>query len=83
MPRDSMTGAKIYNDDLVVVRAQQAADNLDIAVVALGDEGTLKRFGKMGSNAILPVFCWVSDRKPLIRIFTGNFAMLFSMGYRP
>ncbi len=49
-----MTGAKIYNGDSVVVRAQQAADSLDIAVVALGDEGTLKRFSKMGSNAILP-----------------------------
>jgi SOS regulatory protein LexA len=51
---DSMTGAAIDDGDLVLVRAQDAADNLDVVVVALGEEGTLKRFSKMGSNAILP-----------------------------
>ena len=50
---DSMTGAKIHDGDTVIARVQPAADNLDIVVVALGDEGTLKRFSKMGSSAIL------------------------------
>jgi SOS regulatory protein LexA len=50
---DSMTGAEIDDGDIVVARVQPGADNLDIVVVALGDEGTLKRFSKMGNNAIL------------------------------
>ena len=50
---DSMTGAKIDDGDIVVARVQPGADNLDIVVVALGDEGTLKRFSKMGNNALL------------------------------
>ena len=36
-----------------MARVQSGADNLDIVVVALGDEGTLKRFSKIGNNAIL------------------------------
>jgi len=50
---DSMTGAQIDDGDIVIVRAQQTADNLDVVVTAIGDEGTLKRFSKMGNNAIL------------------------------
>ena len=51
---DSMTGAGIDDGDLVVVRCQEAAENLDIAVVGVDDEGTLKRFSRfMGSNIIL------------------------------
>jgi SOS regulatory protein LexA len=50
---DSMTGASIDDGDIVVARVQSGADNLDIVVVALGDAGTLKRFSKMGNNAIL------------------------------
>ena len=50
---DSMNGAKIDDGDIVVARVQPGADNLDIVVVSLGDEGTLKRFSKMGNNAIL------------------------------
>ncbi len=50
---DSMNGAKINNNDLVLVRSQPSADNLDIAVVGLDEEGTLKRFSRMGSNIIL------------------------------
>jgi SOS regulatory protein LexA len=50
---DSMTGAQIDDGDIVVARVQSGADNLDIVVVSLGDEGTLKRFSKMGNNAIL------------------------------
>jgi len=50
---DSMVGASIEDGDIVVARVQPAADNLDIVVVGLGDECTLKRFSKMGNNAIL------------------------------
>ena len=48
-----MTGAKIDDGDLAVVRSQPSADNLDIAVVGLGEEATLKRFSRMGSSVIL------------------------------
>lgn len=50
---DSMIGAQIDDGDIVVGRAQSVADNLDVVLVALGNDCTLKRFSKMGSNAIL------------------------------
>ena len=50
---DSMTGAEINDGDIVVIRKQDTAQNLDIVAVALGDEGTLKRFSKMGNSALL------------------------------
>ena len=50
---DSMENAGIKAGDYVVVRQQQTADNLDIVVVALGDEATVKRFSRMGSSVIL------------------------------
>ena len=39
---DSMTGARIYDGDLVFVRAQSTVKNGEIAVVVIGDEATLK-----------------------------------------
>ena len=50
---DSMVGAGIDNGDTVLVRSQPTADNLDIVVAALNEDATLKRFSKMGDNAIL------------------------------
>lgn len=50
---DSMVGAGIDNGDTVLVRSQPSADNLDIVVAALNEDATLKRFSKMGDNAIL------------------------------
>ena len=50
---DSMIGAGIDNGDTVLVRSQPSADNLDIVVAALNEEGTLKRFSKTGDSAIL------------------------------
>ena len=38
-----MTGARIYNGDLVFIRCQSAVDNGDIAAVIIEDEVTLKR----------------------------------------
>ncbi len=40
---DSMIGARILDGDYVFVRAQDAVDNGEIAVVIIGDEATLKR----------------------------------------
>ncbi|MBQ9736294.1 MAG: helix-turn-helix domain-containing protein [Clostridia bacterium] len=40
---DSMTGARIFDGDLVFVRAQSAVQNGQIGVVVIEDEATLKR----------------------------------------
>ncbi len=40
---ESMTGAGILPDDIVVVRAQPNADSGDIVVALVGDEATVKR----------------------------------------
>ena len=40
---DSMIGARIYDGDMVFIKAQDAVDNGDIAAVVISDEATLKR----------------------------------------
>ena len=40
---DSMVGARIYDGDIVFIRAQNTVDNGDIAAVIINDEATLKR----------------------------------------
>jgi repressor LexA len=40
---DSMTGARIYDGDIVFIRSQDAVDNGEIAAVIINDEATLKR----------------------------------------
>lgn len=50
---DSMTGARIYEGDLVFVRFQPTVENGEIAVVAINDEATLKRFYKHGNDLII------------------------------
>lgn len=40
---DSMTGARIFDGDIVFIRAQESVDNGEIAAVIIGDEATLKR----------------------------------------
>lgn len=40
---ESMTGAGILPDDIVIVRAQPTADQGDIVVALVGDEATVKR----------------------------------------
>lgn len=40
---DSMTGARIYDGDIVFVRRQPTVENGEIAVVLIEDEATLKR----------------------------------------
>ena len=50
---DSMCNAGIADSDYVVIRSQPNAENLDIAVVAIDNSATLKRFSRMGSNILL------------------------------
>ena len=40
---DSMTGARIFDGDIVFIRAQDSVDNGQIAAVIINDEATLKR----------------------------------------
>lgn len=40
---DSMTGARIYDGDIVFVHRQEIVENGQIAAVAIGNEATLKR----------------------------------------
>lgn len=41
---DSMTGARIYDGDIVFIRKQEIVDNGEIAAVVINSEATLKRF---------------------------------------
>ena len=50
---DSMIGARINDGDLVFVRKQDTVENGEIAVVAIDDEATLKRFYKYGDLIVL------------------------------
>ena len=40
---DSMTGARIYDGDVVFIRSQSTVENGEIAAVIINDEATLKR----------------------------------------
>lgn len=40
---DSMTGARIFDGDIVFIRAQDTVDNGEVAAVIINDEATLKR----------------------------------------
>lgn len=40
---DSMSGARIYNGDIVFIRKQDTVENGEIAAVVIDDEATLKR----------------------------------------
>ena len=40
---DSMTGARIFDGDIVFIRSQSAVENGEIAAVIINDEATLKR----------------------------------------
>lgn len=50
---ESMINAGILPDDLVVVRQQHTANNGEIVVALLGDEATVKRFSRKGSEVWL------------------------------
>ncbi|MBR5484997.1 MAG: helix-turn-helix domain-containing protein [Oscillospiraceae bacterium] len=65
---DSMTGARIYDGDIVYIRQQPDVENGEIAAVLIDDEATLKRVYKYPSKIVLnaenPSF------EPLV--FTGS-----------
>ena len=50
---DSMTGARINDGDIVFVHQQPEVENGEIAVVAIDDEATLKRFYKYSDDLIV------------------------------
>ena len=50
---DSMTGARIYDGDIVYVKMQEEVENGQIAVVRVGDETTLKRWYRKGNTVTL------------------------------
>ena len=50
---DSMIDAHIMEDDLVIIRPQQTAENGELVAALLGDEATVKRFRVDGDDAML------------------------------
>lgn len=66
---DSMSGARIYEGDLLLIRKQSDVENGEIAAVIIGDEAVLKRIYKNGTQLVLqsenpnypPVFAPPSD----------------------
>jgi repressor LexA len=50
---DSMINAGLYEDDVVIVYPQRTAINGDIIIALLGDEATVKRFERRGSETFL------------------------------
>lgn len=50
---DSMTGAGIFNNDLVLVQKQNFADNSDIVIALIDDNATCKRFFKEEGGYVL------------------------------
>jgi len=50
---DSMINAGIFEDDLVVVKSTNSANNGDIVVALIGNETTVKRFVSTGSERYL------------------------------
>ena len=50
---DSMVGARINDGDIVFIRQQPEVENGEIAVVAIDDEATLKRFYRYSDDLIV------------------------------
>ncbi len=50
---DSMTGARIYDNDIVYIRKQDTVENGEIAAVLIDNEATLKRFYRYGDTIVL------------------------------
>lgn len=67
---DSMTGARIYDGDLVFCRATDIVDNGRIAAVSIDDEATLKRFYLYEDKGLLILKPENPDYEDLI--YTGD-----------
>ena len=50
---DSMTGARIFDNDIVYIKKQEIVENGEIAVVLIDNEATLKRFFRYGDTVVL------------------------------
>ncbi|WP_294731035.1 LexA family transcriptional regulator [uncultured Faecalibaculum sp.] len=50
---DSMTGARIYDGDIVFIQSSPMVENGQIAAVAIDDEATLKYFFQYGDTVVL------------------------------
>ncbi|MBM3314675.1 transcriptional repressor LexA [candidate division WOR-3 bacterium] len=49
----SMAGAGIFDNDLVVVRPRETAENGEIVAALIGDEATVKRFSRRNGSVVL------------------------------
>ncbi|RUS42058.1 XRE family transcriptional regulator [Cohnella sp. AR92] len=75
---DSMTGARIFNGDLLLVRKQEEVENGEIAAVLIGEEAYMKRVYYNGDQIILqsesltnkydPIYCPPNDAKIIGRL---------------
>ncbi|CAM3746357.1 XRE family transcriptional regulator [Cohnella lubricantis] len=73
---DSMTGARIFEGDLLLIRKQGEVENGEIAAVLIGDEAYLKRVYRNGETLILqsenpnypPIFCPPAEAKIIGRL---------------
>lgn len=50
---NSMTGARIFDSDIVYIRKQDTVENGEIAAVLIDNEATLKRFYHYGDTVVL------------------------------
>ena len=66
---DSMTGARIFDGDIVFIRSQSSVDNGEIAAVIINDEATLKR-----------VYYYPSDGKLILTPENPKYAPLVYVG---
>ena len=62
---DSMTGARIFDGDILFVRKQDSVDDGDIAVVLIDDEATVKRVYFDRENGILTLIPENPTYKPM------------------
>lgn len=81
---DSMTGARIFDGDIVFIRSQPSVENGEIAAVLVDEEATLKRVysypGKLvlqPENPAYPPLVYVKDELNEIRIM-GKAIAFFS-----
>ena len=66
---DSMTGARIYDGDVIFIRSQTAVNNGEIAAVIINDEATLKR-----------VYYYPEEEKLILSPENPRYAPLVYMG---
>lgn len=50
---DSMTGARIFDNDIVYIKEQSTVENGEIAAVLIDNDATLKRFYRYGDTVVL------------------------------